>query len=79
MKELGRCHQTRPRADGLNLVTWEEAGELVNDKAEWQYSIQYTEWRRRVAMYIAIWMRDELRSKMSYKCTTYLKEHAMLV
>ena len=34
-------------------LTWEEAEELANDKAEW---------RRRVAA--AIWMRDELRSKV---------------
>jgi len=37
-------------------LTWEEAEKLANDKAEW---------RRRVAQCIAaIWMRDELRSKV---------------
>jgi len=36
-EELGRCHQTRLRQMDL---TWEEAEELANDKAEW---------RRRVA------------------------------
>ena len=35
-------------------LTWEEAEELANDKAEW---------RRRVAN-AAIWMRDELRSRV---------------
>jgi len=37
-------------------LTWEEAKELVNDKAEW---------RRRVAQCSHLeWMRDELRSKV---------------
>ena len=36
-EELGRCHQTGPPTEDL---TWEEAEELANDKAEW---------RRRVA------------------------------
>jgi len=47
-EELGRCHQTGPLTD----LTWEEAEELANDKAEW---------RRRVAQCSHL---DELRSKV---------------
>ena len=59
----------RPRKNWVDVIkwdlrqmdlTWEEAEELANDKAEW----------RRLWPNAAIWMRDELRS-MVRTCKTY--------
>ena len=52
-EELGRCHQTRPQTDGLDL------GRSWGTDRNWTKQNGVNMWPNAV-----IWMRDELRSKV---------------